>query len=74
MSAPVTAATITDAQIEQLQDETVELAGKYPECTVIALAKPSGRDRRAQYKRDRDAKRYEAARIACAALWNRRHA
>lgn len=69
----VTAETITDEQIRELQESSVELTGKYPSYTVIALAKPVGRDRRAKYKIDRDAKRYLDARISCAAAWNARH-
>lgn len=70
---PITAETITDEQILQLQDETVELFGRFPPYTTIALAKPTGRDRRVAYKRERDARRYQDARVSCAALWNARH-
>jgi hypothetical protein len=69
----VTAETITDEQILQMQEETVELLGRFPPCTTIALARPVGRDRRAQHKVARTRKLYLAAREACAALWNARH-
>jgi hypothetical protein len=69
----VTAETITDEQILQLQEDTAELTGKHNSATVIALARPAGRDRRAQHKRESDALRMRCARETCAAMWNARH-
>jgi hypothetical protein len=72
--AEVTAETLTDEQILRMQDDIAEVTGTNPSYTTIALAHPVGRDRRAQYKRDRDAKRYLAARETCARIWNERYA
>ncbi len=69
---PVTADTLTDVMIEILQDDAAEYGLAYPPCTTIALAHPQGRDRRAAYKRARDTRRYQDARVACAARWNAR--
>ncbi len=69
---PVTADTLTDIMIRILQNDAAEYGLSYPPCTTIALAHPQGRDRRAAYKRARDAKRYQDARVACAARWNAR--
>lgn len=72
--AEVTAETLTDEQILRMQDDIADVTGTNPSYTTIALAHPVGRDRRAKYKRDRDAKRYLAARETCARIWNERYA
>lgn len=68
----MTAREVGDDEIRAYQDSVVELTGQFPPCTVIALAGPPRKpDRRAQYKIDRDTKRWQDARVACAALIDR---
>jgi hypothetical protein len=69
----VTPEMLTDEMIREYQCDVAELLGRYPACTVIALAgPPSKSDRRKQYKIDRDMKRWQDARIECAARINAR--